>query len=28
MQAKCTAFGSTLTFQNHIGVMTVREDSS
>jgi hypothetical protein len=24
MQSKCRAFGSTLTFQNHVGVMTVR----
>jgi len=24
MQAKCRPFGSTLTFQNHVGVMTVR----
>jgi len=28
MQAKCAAFGSTLTFQDHVGVMAVGQDSS
>jgi len=28
MQAKCAAFGSTLAFQDHVGVMAVGQDSS